>query len=310
MIWWLAYGAIGLGLVAFMFLFVGRIRSDLASGQRLPLSDYVAVVGAALNVVFLVIAVISLHVAVTTYNDAKRSGDEQTKVLQASRDALAGVAQSLDKQEDTLEKSRQALDSSVESAIAQQDLLSESVRNSKEQLGILRSQWVRELEQPDASASFYYPQEPSIQLFNRSAIKPARDANYQLIALNLNKVKDRVFQLVQTATTSAGTLFPKASYIPTKLNLLRNPDQPLSKGDRIFGYLIIDCPDCKQRRAYWFLIRFEEDGWYREMVPPFKSYLLDKITPESADATVDDFMKNTDLIRIPKTWDEGRARKE
>ena len=58
------------------------------------------------------------------------------------------------------------------------------------------------------------------------------------------------------------------------------------------------------------MIRFEEDGWYREMVPPFKSYLLDKITPESADATVDDFMKNTDLIRIPKTWDEGRARKE
>jgi hypothetical protein len=137
-----------------------------AGGARVHFSDYLNVAGTALNILVLAIAVISLNVAVTTYQEAKRSGEDPTKALQSSRDALAGVAQSLNRQGDTLEKSRQAPDSSVETAVAQQKLLSQSVANSKEQLGILQAEWARELEQPDVPIALLYTHELSVAVSN------------------------------------------------------------------------------------------------------------------------------------------------
>lgn len=298
-IWWFVYGAIGLGLVAFMFFFVGRIRSNLASGQRLPLSDYVAVVGAALNIVFLVIAVISLRVAVTTYDDAKRSGDEQTKVLQASRDALAGVAQSLDKQENTLEKSRQALDSSVKSAIAQQDLLFQGVANSRQQLRLLKEQWARELEQPDIQAALVYPQSPSIIVRNASKVKPIRTALYQIILFNVDKPQGKRFPIVETTATTVDFIPPEDQYLPAQLALIPAPgDPPPVKGDRLFGYLSISCADCKKHRAYWVFMRYQEEGWYCEGKGP--DYPFWQLGPDNIEGYVSEFLRRPDLTKMPK----------
>src|SRR2546422_5896094 len=130
MLWlWVFYGFLGIGVLAFAFHFLRTIRTHISSGQGFSLSDYLALAGTALNVVLLLVAVVALHVAVSTYRDAKRSGEEQGKALQASRDALADVTKMLDKQENTLEASRKALDSSVTAAVAQQNLLSEGVEN-------------------------------------------------------------------------------------------------------------------------------------------------------------------------------------
>jgi hypothetical protein len=89
---WVAYGVVGIGLIVLKVLFPMRVRF----------------LGDVLNIFLLVIATISLHVAITAYQDAKRSGEEQTKALTASRKALAGVRESLDKQELTVRRDKPA----------------------------------------------------------------------------------------------------------------------------------------------------------------------------------------------------------
>ncbi len=147
---------LGRGVAIFLIVFARRVRAHLSNERVLSLSDYTAIAATALNIVLLVLAVGSLHVAITTYSDAKRSGEEQTRILagqaqtlQSSQSALDGVSQTLGKQKDILEKSKQALDLSVVSAVAQQKLLTESVSSSRKQLEILQAQWARELEQAD-----------------------------------------------------------------------------------------------------------------------------------------------------------------
>lgn len=308
MVWmFLVYALLGVSLIAFVTMSFKRSRKHHTEKGALSLSDDVAVFSAILNVVLLIVAVAALHVAVTTYLDAKRSGEEQVRVLKASTEALSRVTASINKQVGILEKSGEALDTSVNTAIAQQKLLAQSVSNSRRQLRILQAQWVRELEQPDLRGSLYYPNDPSLRLFNHSKIKPARDVTYQLIAFNLDRFKDKSFQLVQTSSTSAGTLIPNGSYFPSRLPLMQTPNESLKNGDRIFGYITLDCPDCTRRKVYWFLITYGEDGWYRETKPGEKSYSLDKVTSENAAEVVADFMKNRDLLKMPKSWDERAA---
>lgn len=43
------------------------------------------------------------------------------------------------------------------------------------------------------------------------------------------------------------------------------------KGDRLFGYVIVECPMCKENKIYWVYDKLGEDGWYAESraVPSF-----------------------------------------
>lgn len=140
------------------------------------------------------------------------------------------------------------------------------------------------------------------QLCEAVAIKRALQAlpTYRFIAFNLDRRIGDSFQLVQTFITSAGT-FDLRSYLPLKLDLLRTPDEPLRAGDRLFGYFTLDCPECTERKKYWFLIKAEEGGWYREILPIDFHYSLTKVTPERASTLVDDFMKEADIIQIPRS---------
>lgn len=299
MIWFVVYGALGVGLVIFAVFLVRGIHEHASAGQRLPLSDYVAVAGALLNIVVLVIAVISLHVAITTYQDAKRSGEEQTKALQSSRDALSGVAQSLDKQAGTLERSRQALDVSVTTAVAQEKLLSESVANSRKQLGMLQAQWARELEQPDIHAFLVYPQNPSIIVQNISKIKPVRTGLYQIFLLDLDRPKGTRLSLVENAATPVDFIEPSGRFLPAGLNLMPAPGDPQPvKGDRLFGYLSIGCADCKTHRSYWVFMRYQEEGRYCE--GKGMEYPFFRLTPENVEGYVSAFLRRSDLVEMPK----------
>jgi len=302
MIWVFVYGALGIGLAVFVvFLFQG-VRAHSAERQRLPLSDYVAVVGAVLNIVLLVIAVGSLHVAVTTYQDAKHSGEEQTKSLQSSRDALEGVARSLDKQGGTLEKSRQALDASAATAVAQQKLLSQSVANSRKQLGVLQAQWARELEQPDIHALLIYPQSPAIIVQNTSKIKPVRAGLYQIILFNLDRPQGTQLSLVENVATPVDFIEPAGSFLPANLNLVPVPGGPQPvKGDRLFGYLSIGCAECKVHRAYWVFMKYQEDGRYCEAKG--MDYPFYKLTTANVEGYVSEFLKRSDLVEMPKQLD-------
>ena len=295
MTWFWVYGAVGLGLVAFACLFVGRVRAHLASGQRLPLSDYVAVTGAVLNIVVLVIAIISVHVAITTYEDAARSGAEQTRVLRASRDALAGVIQSLDKQEETLEKSRHVLDSSVTTAVAQQNLLFQSVANSRKQLAILQAQWARELEQPDVHLALLYTDDLSAQVMNRGK-KVARDTLYQGIFWKLNKPRPAAFEWANAKPTEVKYIRPGGGFAPTELQWnFGNGATSLLSGDRLFGYMTVQCPDCLQERLYWIYFEVSGEGFYRE--GHWDEY---SFAAEDAANSAEKLLSSKGLIRLTK----------
>jgi hypothetical protein len=299
MIWLFVYGALGIGLVLFaVFLFRG-IRAHSTEGQRLSVSDYVAVAGAALNIALLIIAVGSLHVAITTYQDARRSGEDQTKALESSRNALAVVAQSLDKQGETLEKSRQALDASVTTAVAQQKLLSEGVANSRKQLGVLEAEWARELEQPDIHAVLVYPQSPAIIVQNASKVKPVRAGLYQIFLLNLDRPQGVRLSLVENVATPVDFIEPSGQFLPSSLNLVPAPGgpQPL-KGDRLFGYLSIGCAECKAHRAYWVFMKYQEEGRYCEAKGV--DYPFYKLTPENVENYVSEFLRRSDLVEMPR----------
>lgn len=263
-VWLVACGVIAIGLVLFLLFFSRRVRSQLPHGQRLPLTDYVAVAGTVLNIAVLFFAVASLQISITTYQDAKRSGDEQIKALQASRRALDVLGQDLNKQEDTLEKSRQALDSSVKTAVAQQDLLSQSVANSKKQLNILQAQWTRELEQPDVHLALRNTGELSVEVTN-SGRKVARDTLYQGVFWKLNKPHVQAFEWAGAKPAEVKYIRPGGGFAPTTLQwTYGNGATELALGDRLFGYMIIECPDCMQQRIYWVYFEVGGDGVYRE----------------------------------------------
>jgi hypothetical protein len=267
MLWFAVYCVLGIGLVVFVVLLIKGIRAHLEEGQRLPLSDYVAVAGAALNVALLVIAVGSLHVAITTYQEAERSGKEQTRALQLSRDALSGVSQTLDKQAVTLEKSRQALESSVTTAVAQQKLLSQSVANSKKQLGILQAEWTRELEQPDVHLALFYTDEFSVAVSNAGK-KIARDTFYQGMFWNLSRPQNGMFQFASAKGDEVKYIRPGGGFAPTVLQWhyghYGSDSPPPQEGDKLFGYMTVQCPDCVQERLYWIFFAVGGDGIYRE----------------------------------------------
>ncbi len=305
---WTIYLVLMVALVSFLYLFARRVRRHSTTDQ-LSLGDYVSIVATVLNVIVLVVAVVSLHVAVDAYLDAKESGkkqeerlDQQQKVLEGSRQALDAVVQGLSKQQNTLEKARDALDSSVRTAIAQQRLLGQSVTNSEQQLHILKAQWERELEQPDVHAQLVYPFGPAIIVSNSSKVKPVRQGLYELIMLNIDRPRNGdAFQWVSTVATPIDFIPPEGSYLPAALNLHLDPNEPLVKGNRLFGYLSISCADCASRRAYWVLIKWGEEGWYREAKDD--GYPFWKLKANNIDGYVSDFMSRKDLLRMPLNLD-------
>jgi cell division protein FtsL len=301
---WTVYLVLAVALVLFLYFFARRVRLH-STADRLSLGDYVSIVATVLNVILLVVAVVSLHVAVDAYLDAKGSGkkqeerlDQQQRVLEGSRQALDAVVQGLSRQQNTLEKARDALDSSVRTAIAQQRLLGQSVANSEQQLHILKAQWERELEQPDIHAQLLYPQAPAVVLSNSSKVKPVRQGLYELIMFNIDRPRNAdSFQIVETVATPIDFIPPEGSYLPTMLNLHLDPNEPLAKGNRLFGYLSISCADCATRRAYWILIKWGEAGWYREAKND--GYPFFKLKPNNIEVYVSDFLSRKDLLSIP-----------
>jgi hypothetical protein len=308
MVWVFIYIVVGLAAAVFLFSFLTRIRTHIST-ERLSLVDYVSVASTLLNVVLLLLAVVSLHVAYDAYSDAKDSGakqeeslSEQQKSLEGTRGALESVTQALKRQGDTLEKSRESLNSSVKTAVAQQELLARSLANSKRQLDILEAEWKRELEQPDIHAAVLYPQEPAIFLYNTSKIKLAREGSYQLIMVNLDRRRGARFQVVQTVATPIGVLGPGGSHLPSQLALQLDPNEPLVKGNRLFGYLIVDCAECKVNRFYWVFLRYGEEGVFREANG--ERHPLQKMQAAWVETSVSDLLQQKDLIRMPKNWAE------
>jgi len=291
------------GLAVFLFR---QIRHQYRT-QELSLADRTNMVMTIVNLVLLIVAVVSLYIAVMSYWDAQESGRQQQQTLDTSKNSLASVVGALKKQQGSLDDSRDALTQAVKIITEQQKLLQQSVQTSRSQLAVLDAQWKRELEQPDIRAALVYPADPSFIVMNQSKIKPVREGHYQFITLNIDRWLGDHYQLVQTRGSDVGASIPPGGqYLPSRFELRLDPNQPIEKGNRLYGYLSISCPDCIAKRLYWVLIKYGEEGWYSEVPIDDKAYsikALAKLTPTTAEAHIRNFLLRKDLISMPtRLW--------
>lgn len=208
----------------------------------------------------------------------------------------------LKEQQGTLDDSRLALKQSVDIITAQKNLLQQSVQTSRNQLAVLDAQWKRELERPDIHAILVYPDNPAVGIRNDSKVKPIRDGKWQFFSNNIDRWSGNGYQMVQHVTETVDPIRPMGSLIPKFLSLRLDPSEPLEKGNRLYGYLYVGCPDCITSRMYWVLIKYKERGWFVEVPPNDPQYCLpslQKLTPLTVEEHVDRFLARKDLIEIP-----------
>ena len=283
------------GLSAFLYLHIRRQYRT----QGLSLGDKTNVVMTAVNLVLLILAVASIHIAIKSYQTAQEAGTQQQRTLDSSKESLQSVVGVLKEQQRTLDESRRALKESVDIVTAQKKLLEQSVQTSRNQLAVLDAQWKRQLEQPDLHAVLVYPAKPAVLVTNKSKTKPAKDGVYALIALNIDRWSGDRYQMVQQASHKVDTVRPEGSYLPTSLELRLDPDQSLEKGNRVYGYLSVSCPDCVANRLYWVLIKHGEQGWFAEVPnndPEYSLITLMKLAPSNVEEHVNRFVSRKDLI--------------
>lgn len=128
---------------------IGGLALFLYRHKGLSLSDKANIGMTIVNIVLLILAVVSIHIAVKSYQSANESGSQQQKTLDAAKDSLLSVVGVLNKQQETLNDSRRALDESASVMTEQKKLLQESVQTSRNQLAVLNAQSKRLLEQTD-----------------------------------------------------------------------------------------------------------------------------------------------------------------
>lgn len=121
------------GIVVFLYLHISNGKKP----QKLALSDKTNIVATIVNLVMLVVAVVSIHIALKSYQAAQESGTQQQRTLEASKIALSSVVETLKNQQKTLNDSRLTLQHSVDIIAAQKTLLEQSVKTSRNQLAVL-----------------------------------------------------------------------------------------------------------------------------------------------------------------------------
>jgi hypothetical protein len=228
-------------------------------------SDHLAIASFYLNVVLLLVSVTALKIAVSAYTDAQKSGGEQLQELQSARQA---IVDSGTEERNELDSARAALNSAVSIAAKQKTILERSLETSTRQLDIIRAERELALAQPDARAELVYPTDLAVIISNASKTKVATQIGYELVMRDFDHPFGEGFQLVSTKTASVDYVCPGSGYLPTKLDLLPSPASPPPKtGDRLFGYLLVQCPDCLRVRYYWFYWVYNEKGWFYEGNP-------------------------------------------
>jgi hypothetical protein len=272
---WAIYVALAAFVIGISFLFLGVLRKKRRSLQELSLSDLTNVASLFVNVVVLILAVVSLKIALSSYHDAQEGGK---------------------KQQDTLDASRTALEASVVIANKQQELLKKSLEASQSQFSLIQDQWRRELERPDVALLLLYPQQLSVLIVNVSPDKVARQIMYEARFWNMTNVMQGSFQFVGSVVRSVEYIRPKGAIGPNPLEFHPSSGPGLKAGDRLFGYLTVQCPDCARLRTYWASYEVGGEGFYKE--GKWNDFPFVQFNPGIAESVVSRFRSQKRLLRI------------
>jgi len=117
-------------------------------------------------------------------------------------------------------------------------------------------------ELADVALRFVYPKSPSLILLNNSdAI--AKNIKWSVALWNMD-LPDRNGPLPIPVGTF-DSIKPHNEGGPQNLFSTRIVSPLLKQGDRLFGSVALDCPECKRGRTYIVKITWGDGGWYAEI---------------------------------------------
>ena len=216
------------------------------------------------------IATASLLVAIVALHYYIESAREQQIALESSRRALETMVSSAKTQQEVLDASSGTLEGMLamsklqgQSMKEQQALVEESVRASKKQLSIIQEQYEVERKRPD------------VRIFNVHRVFSGDDLSVALRNVSSKVARDITLKGFFTILRAEPFAVPVKIW---DINYLRAGDvrsqwleidfpkgvEPLKKGERIFGFVDVRCPDCEAARECWIYYQVGGNGWYTE----------------------------------------------
>ncbi len=252
----------------------------------------------SVSLTLLIIALLSLSVAVSAYLEARKTAEEQYKATLIQQRILNDSRKSLESVGKTSEVQQALLKENLETSGKQQQALQKSLVVLEKQLEIIREQQRLALERPDARLTVLYPRLLSVVVTNASSTKAARDVLHEARFYNLSQpVVGEYLTAFSSRVKKTEYVRPKGAMGPFPLEFRPVPKE----GDRVFGYITVQCPDCVQLRLYWIYLVVGSEGWYAEGdggdYPAYQ-----RATSENAERVVSRFLTRDDLVKIPTTF--------
>lgn len=106
----------------------------------------------------------------------------------------------------------------------------------------------------DVTARIVNVDDPGVQLINRSSVE-GRDITWAAVLWNM---EISTIQPLQIPSQTANFIKPKTVFLP--FSLFTNRGIQLHQGDRLFGYLGLDCVNCRRSQYYWVFINYAQSG--------------------------------------------------
>ncbi len=136
------------------------------------------------------------------------------------------------------------------------------------------------LDQPDIALAFATPKEVRFWLLNPSSVL-VREPQYSFGLWDLDARAEGQGAdpgNLQIPVKSLEYIRPKSAIGPWTVASLSPVGSAVPTGHVVFGWLSVQCPDCKVRRHYWFLWKKGELAWYSEIPFPEESHIMPHLT--------------------------------
>jgi hypothetical protein len=163
---------------------------------------------------------------------------------------------------------------------------------------------------PDLGMEFVLLDSLAFRMVNQSdAI--VRDAKYTFILVDLDGPKTvtakdgaAIPQLLQipTVVNANDFLRPRDRYVPRELvPTFPGAESVVKKGDRVFGFVVVTCPNCIKVRRYWLYFTHGSDtGWYSEFEANEKTELPIGKLLQDTEQTLDQIVPTNKRIPFAK----------
>lgn len=115
---------------------------------------------------------------------------------------------------------------------------------------------------PDLHLKLVYPTSVGVAIYNDPKAGLANKPTYQITLCDLDNIKGN---LLPIPVAQGDFIRPGELCGPNMAMELPAVKSIVKAGDRIFGYALVECPDCIKTRSYLIYIEQGKGGWWYEM---------------------------------------------